>query len=1212
MFRDILKFELGYHIKTVGFWLTFVILFLLGLATMSWDAINVGTVSGERIKANGSLTLAIQIGVFSLALLLFAAIFVVGGLLRDEQYKSVEIIHSRPVSSFNLSTTRMIAIFIATFLCLLGLQAGLIAGQLMPWMDKEALGPTNPIYYILPTILFTAINTLLIVSIFALIAAFTRNRALVYVSAVGLLILYLASSMFQNQDANETIAALSDPLGLAALGVDTENWPAYEQNTRLLPLTDLFGLNRLIWGGVSIVLFALGGVLFKRGIGGRSTKFAKIDNSGAGEFNVKPISPQTGFFADLAAFFARVKFEFLAVVKSIPFMVLTLIAIGLFVISIIAQMVTDISPTLPTSAKLSATVFGSLALPMIIIIVFFGSDISWRDRSARMNEIIDASIVKNSSLALAKWVAIIGVLLSLILTGILVGMIAQIILGDVPINFGTYFKTALFNIAPRFILFAALIMFLQNFLPNRITGMIVGGIVLIFLTIGVTLLPFYHPLMGYASVGAGGYSEINGFRSLISFKWFGLYWGLFALLFFVLTLWLWRRGSQTSLKHRMAKIKSTISKPSLAAGIISVFGILFTGGYIFKAYNIDNEYLTKKQAEKKQVEWEKLMWEYAKWELPKIRSLNLEIDLDTKTRSGNTKGSAIIENTTGKPLEKLFINLPTTEEGELKHISIEGAARITKGENIKEYEYYDYYLYEFSPALPVGGRTEMRFEIASKPPKLGKGSQILHNGTFFNSSAIVPSLGVADARMNNPDKRRKYGLPKKEKLPDRDDPKWRKINFFDPASDYIDTDIKFCTSKGQIPIAPGKMIREYKKDGKTCRDYKSERPIANFLSFLSADHEIKKDVWQGKNGQKVDLEIYYHKAHDYNVDLMMQAMKDSLDEFTEVFGPYQYSQLRIIEFPYGGFAQSFAGTIPFSENIGFVQDPGDAKDIKKMDTATYVTMHEIGHQWFGHQIMPAMTKGFNVLSEGITENAALLAYENVLGWKKTKRIIEDRFVNGYLMSRAMDNKSEPPLALAEEQSYLHYQKSGWVFWSLNQYLGEDKLQGAIKSFLQEYGQKGPPYPTTKQLVEHIRAVAPEEYQGLITDLWDRITLWKLSFEGEAEITENPDKTYTVKFTLKTDKMIADEESGKETSVSKIDGEELSEWVEIGFYDKDPKETLGDDWLKLERVKITRDKTDLSFTLPEKPEYILLDPRRLLIERNVKDNKKQLKIKAEKT
>ena len=51
---------------------------------------------------------------------------------------------------------------------------------------------------------------------------------------------------------------------------------------------------------------------------------------------------------------------------------------------------------------------------------------------------------------------------------------------------------------------------------------------------------------------------------------------------------------------------------------------------------------------------------------------------------------------------------------------------------------------------------------------------------------------------------------------------------------------------------------------------------------------------------------------------MMQSMKETLAYCTENFSPFQFHQLRIIEFPrYGTFAESFANTVPFSESIGF-------------------------------------------------------------------------------------------------------------------------------------------------------------------------------------------------------------------------------------------------------------------------------------------------------
>jgi len=51
----------------------------------------------------------------------------------------------------------------------------------------------------------------------------------------------------------------------------------------------------------------------------------------------------------------------------------------------------------------------------------------------------------------------------------------------------------------------------------------------------------------------------------------------------------------------------------------------------------------------------------------------------------------------------------------------------------------------------------------------------------------------------------------------------------------------------------------------------------NFFSFLSADYAIKEAVWQKGDHPPVDLRIFYHPEHDFNVDLMMEAMKTSFD-----------------------------------------------------------------------------------------------------------------------------------------------------------------------------------------------------------------------------------------------------------------------------------------------------------------------------------------------
>lgn len=473
--------------------------------------------------------------------------------------------------------------------------------------------------------------------------------------------------------------------------------------------------------------------------------------------------------------------------------------------------------------------------------------------------------------------------------------------------------------------------------------------------------------------------------------------------------------------------------------------------------------------------------------------------------------------------------------------------------------------------------------------------------------SILPRLGVGDQRLRNPDIRRRYKLRELEKKPAQTTTAARQVNFITHSADTMDFSAHFCTDAGQIPIAPGQMIHESKADGRECRDYKSSRPILNFESFLSAAYKVKRDVWKNPHGADVPLAIYFHRGHDYNLDLMLDAMKSALDTYTQEYGPYLYKQVRILEFPYASFAQSFAGTIPFSENIGFVMDPGNPDDIKKIDLATYVTMHEIGHQWFAHQIVPADVKGYNVLSEGLTENAAMTAYQKKLGWKKARRVLDRRAIMTYLQGRVADRDKEPPLQDAGSQQYLVYNKASWVFWGLRHYMGSENVQAAMRDLLAKFGSKGPPYPTTLDVISALRAHAPEKYQGLISDYWNRITFWDLRIEPGATMETLPNGKTRVTLKLKTDKLYASEKDGKQTSVTKLDDGKLDEWVELGFYGQNPKKTYGDDWQALKMLHITKPETTLTFTLDEQPEYVLADPRRLLIERNEKDNEQKLHL-----
>jgi len=441
--------------------------------------------------------------------------------------------------------------------------------------------------------------------------------------------------------------------------------------------------------------------------------------------------------------------------------------------------------------------------------------------------------------------------------------------------------------------------------------------------------------------------------------------------------------------------------------------------------------------------------------------------------------------------------------------------------------------------------------------------------------------------------------------------------YVSPASDHpdssgeIDFEATVCTRANQIPISSGDYIAERIEGDRRCRDYKSDIPISNFYSFLSGEYSVTKDIWTSPEGKVIPITVFHGEKHDYSVEDMINATKFGLSHYTEKFSPYQYNYVRIMEVPYIGFAQAFAGTIPYSEG-GFVMDSGNPEDDRTMDNAAQTTLHEIAHQWFAHQIVPSFTRGNNVLSEGLTSYAAMDAYEEMYGWEKARYALEKFTIEQMIALMFVDKNKEVPLAIAGEQQYLVYNKADWVMWGLKHYIGRENMHQAMRNFLEDYGLKGAPYPTTLELIEYLREAAGPDYDQLITDYWDRITYWELTYgDGKIKVTPNSDGTYKVEIPFKLDKKISSEEDPKQVSVTKIEGEYLNEWIEIGFYKNKPKDKWSD-WTQLEKVRVKAAESTLTFKLSERPNHIALDPRRLLMERNVTDNVKALPKKLAST
>ena len=419
------------------------------------------------------------------------------------------------------------------------------------------------------------------------------------------------------------------------------------------------------------------------------------------------------------------------------------------------------------------------------------------------------------------------------------------------------------------------------------------------------------------------------------------------------------------------------------------------------------------------------------------------------------------------------------------------------------------------------------------------------------------------------------------RLPKLDDVAARQYNSGSFDADWINFDATVSTSADQIAIAPGYLQKEWVENGRRYFHYKMDAPILDLYSIQSARYAVRRDRWHD-----VNLEIYYQPGHEFNLDTMMQSMKETLAYCTANFSPFQFHQLRIIEFPgYGTFAESFANTIPFSEAIGFITKVSKKPDA--VDLPFYVTAHETGHQWWAHQVISAYVEGATSIDETMAQYTALMVMKHHFGPESMKRFL--RFeLDQYLRGRAQERNEEYPLYLVDpNQGYIHYNKGAMVMYALQDYIGEDKVNEAIREFLKAYAFKGPPYPTSLDLEGYFRKVTPPEYQYLFDDLFLNITLYD-NRALSADYVKQPDGKYQVQLAVEAKKFRADGR-GQEHAVP------LNDWIDIGVLDADGK------YLYLQKHKIDQEKTDITVTVDKVPAQAGIDPVDKLIDRNPDDN-----------
>jgi ABC-type transport system involved in multi-copper enzyme maturation permease subunit len=1179
---DIIRFEWRYHTRQISFAAATLLFFGFGFAL---TATGFGP---ANINVNSPYDIAQTLGMISLAGVFAMAVFCANAVVRDREYQLEEIVFSTSVGKFPYLFGRFAGSFLAAFTAFSASALGMMTAALMPFQDQARIGSFSVVPYLWALLVLVLPGMLVAgVTLFG-IATLTRSMIASVVGAVAIYVFYFIAAAFTNSPlmagsnpgaANASAAALLDPFGLSAFFDQTRYWTPIARNTRLISLTGTFLLNRILWLTFSVVAWTLLYRRFSFRLLNEPKRMAADtigDSAPASAYEPVAVSltPRTQWRSFLAATTLEVR----TVLRSIPFILLTLLWTALA----FAEIVADVAggeygaAFYPSAGFILGTLRQPFSLVASIIIIYYGAEIVWRERAAGIAEMLNATPAANAVFVFSKWIALSVMTIVLMGGGVIAGLLVQVTRHYYQFEPAVVLAFAWFMAAP-IIVFAMAAVVIQTLIPNKYAGMLIVLIVAVMLQ-GGSLTGLEHPLLRFGATPPVQYSAMNGFGHFTApFNWFIAFWASVGALLLLTAAASWRRvsGDQARGVFRSLIRSSTPAGGRIAAAVVAA--VLLIGSFIFYNTNILNRYESSASTLDWRADYEKSYGPTSSLRQPRVAAIHANVALFPEQRRYQIDGRYELVNDTTAPIEKVLVSVR-------RGIRVETMS-MTQGRLVARDARFGMYTFQLDQPLSPRQRLTLQFSIVCENSGFkatGPDNSIAANGSFIIAQRDLPAIGYRKSyEIRDPSQRKKRGLPLKAEEATSAD--------VDLDGEWIDLDVTLSTDPSQIALSPGHLDKEWTANGRRFFHYRSERPIHNAIVFSSARYETASTM-----AGPVKIQLFYDPEHRVNAPRILKAASDSLHQFEGTFGPYPYRELKIAEAPsywsFGGLAMP--GLIFLSENRAFLID---ARDSSRLDLITRRTAHEVAHQWWGHGVAPADAPGATAIVESLTKYSELLALEKTSGRAGVRRSLTYE-LDRYLAGRTDDKQPEVPLARVTNQDYLFYGKGAIVMRALDDLLGRPLLNRALRAFVAE--QAGPGHsPAFDDLMRHLLAAVPPTDHALINEWMGDVVLYDLQvtsatsrrlFNGRFEVTMN----------VGAHKSRVNS-NGRETALP------MAEEIAIGIFTSDPDDAGDDATLHLGRHLLHDGANTITLTVDRQPAFAGIDPYLTRLDGNRADNLRKI-------
>ena len=1195
MFWEFFRFELRGHLRRPSLYVCFAASFGIGLwALLSQcgyfpgGGISLAGAGRGEIHADAPLALFLIITFVNLAGLLITAGVMGHAGYRDHERHVSPLILTCPIRPSAMLLGRFAAAVMTLLAAFLGVGLGLLAGRLWPDADPAAFGPVRLSAYVQPYFVSVLPNLLVSGSLFFGLATWRRQRLPVYTACAFLVMSYLLALPLAGSLQSRTLAALVDPFGITAGLQGTQYWAIDQRNANLVPLTGLYLWNRLLWSGLGCLVLGLAIVRFRvdAAMGRRHHSETELSTGAravpAAAASIPTVHRRFGVVESLGQWWSLTRVEFTTTVLNVYFVITVLLG-ALFALVVGFRTIGQVydTTTWPVTYVVVESV-NDLFSVFVLAVIMYSGELVWRDRDRRLAPITDALPMPDWVPFCAKLAALSGALTLMQVVVLLCGLIVQVGSGYFRFEPRVYLVGLFVDRLPDYIIFCAGGLLVHVLVNNKHAGYVVLTVAFVLMNL-MGKLGVEHTLLRFPETSGLMYSDMNGYGPYpLGFAWFRLYWTAFAVLLVVATLLFWVRGNETGWRCRLRLARARFRAPLTTVGLGALVVFSGSGAWIFYNTDVRNHFQTTWEAEAAKAAYERQYRRYLSVPQPTVTAVSVRMELYPDERRLWARTALQVQNKHDRPVNDVALTIPAGVN--VERLEFRRPGRFTRDDRALHFQ-----IYRLDQPLLPGESLEIDVEVSASPRGLQNKTPpglVRENGTFFDAMAVFPFVGYYEPlELTAADRRKKHGLPPAPVSgPDA------RVHAEPGASvGLIDYDAVVGTADDQTAITAGRLVGSWREGNRRYFRYRMDRPMLFGIPFLSGRYDVKRVDWRG-----VTAEVYYHPAHAFNVALILDAATATLDYCTRSFGPYQFPQVRVAEFPrYGSNAQSFPGTITYSESLGFIARV--EADSKVVPYPFQITAHEVAHQWWGHQVRGDGGPGSALITESMAQYVSLQVLRQRRGEAIARRFLAAE-MDTYLRSRSRATVREQPLARAEGQDYVSYQKGVIVLDLLRELIGEERLNGTLARCLREKTTGPSPALDAAAFVGYLRQVTPPDLQYVIADSFERITLYDnrvLSAEGR----RRPDGRYDVSLRVAARKVHCDG-TGTESEAP------MDDYLDVGVLDASGRV------LVLERRRLGAQPTEFTFVVDREPARAGIDPFHRFIDRNPVDNTAAVRLTGE--